>query len=288
MEAITNPIKQRLKPKLVSAAYRVLPKSTILKYIPADAGQKNMLIARSRDESPDLCELGLPVPPEAFWRGLGANRKEYLNVGKEHVENMRAALKKNNIETPDTILDFGCGAGRMIRWLKPEAERGVVWGCDIGAEHIQWLQRNLRPPFRFFTNTTMPILPFTDGYFGLVYAGSVFTHIADLAQAWLLEVRRIIRPGGIAYLTIHDKETEVRMRKPLYEQTSPLPEILDAYGKLPNNLGLLALGRWPETGGTNVFYSHEFWRESLTPMFEILDIVPGAYGYQTAFVARAV
>ena len=200
----------------------------------------------------------------------------------------RQALAKHGFEMPDTILDFGCGAGRMIRWLEPEAKRGTVWGCDILAEDIEWLQRNLRPPFRFFTSTTLPTLPFPDGYFGLVYAGSVFTHIADLAQAWLIEVRRIIEVSGIAYCTIHDKAAAERMKTPLHEQKVVLPERLEALGGLPDDLGMLALDRWPETGGTNVFYSHDWWRESLTPMFRILDVIEGAYGYQTAFVAQAV
>lgn len=53
------------------------------------------------------------------------------------------------------------------------------------------------PSFRFVTTTTLPHLPFADGYFHMIHAGSVFTHIADLAEAWLLEIRRVLaRAGG--------------------------------------------------------------------------------------------
>jgi SAM-dependent methyltransferase len=63
-------------------------------------------------------------------------------------------------------------------------------------------------PCRYFcTTTTAPHLPFEDGYFDLIYAGSVFTHIADLADAWFLELKRIVRPGGRLYITVHDKHT---------------------------------------------------------------------------------
>lgn len=287
VRAIPKPVRRAIKAQLISAIQDEQPPPAALKYIPAAPGEKNMLIPASRDNG-RVCPLGLPVPPEQLWRGLGANLNEYLNVGKEHTDNMRKSLKNQGVEMPDTILDFGCGAGRMVRWLKPEAERGVVWGCDIQGEDIQWLQRHLSPPFRFFTSTTLPTLPFADGYFGLVYAGSVFTHISDLAQAWLLELRRIIKPGGVAYLTIHDRETAERMKTPIYEQKAFAPEELEAYGGLPDDLGILALNRWPETGATNVYYSHDRWRESMTPMFEILDIVAGGYGYQTAVVAQAV
>ena len=48
----------------------------------------------------------------------------------------------------------------------------------------------------FATVTTAPHLPFADGYFDFAYCSSVFTHISDLADAWLLELRRIVRSGG--------------------------------------------------------------------------------------------
>ena len=95
----------------------------------------------------------------------------------------------------------------MIRWLAPQAEETEIWGVDINARHIVWCQENLTPPFNFATVTIEPHLPFKDEYFDLIYCGSVFTHIDDLAYAWLLELKRIMRPGGMAYITVHDKHT---------------------------------------------------------------------------------
>jgi ubiquinone/menaquinone biosynthesis C-methylase UbiE len=68
-----------------------------------------------------------------------------------------------------------------------------MWGVDINARHINWCQLNLRPPFSFATTTTAPQLPFEDGYFDLIYSGSVFTQLSDLADAWILELRRVVR-----------------------------------------------------------------------------------------------
>jgi len=45
-------------------------------------------------------------------------------------------------------------------------------------------------------------LPFEDSSFDLVYCGSVFTHVSDLADAWFLELRRILRKGGYAYINL--------------------------------------------------------------------------------------
>ena len=219
--SVKKAARSAIKAQVVRAVQGA-PPPTVLKYVAAAQGQDHMHIPSTRDDRGRLDEQGLPVPPEQLWDGLGANLIEYLSVGKEHADNMRQALARQSVEMPDTILDFGCGAGRMIRWLKPEAERGIVWGCDITAEYIHWLQRNLRPPFRFFTSTTLPTLPFPDGYFGLVYAGSVLTHIADLAEAWLLELRRIIRPGGVAYLTVHDAAAADLVERSTHTSRRPL------------------------------------------------------------------
>ena len=102
----------------------------------------------------------------------------------------------------------------MIRFLGDLAVAGEVWGADIEERHIYWCQQHLSPPFKFVNTTTLPHLPFEDGYFDFIYAGSVFTHIAELADAWLLELRRILRPGGRLYLSVHDRKCiEVLLEK---------------------------------------------------------------------------
>jgi SAM-dependent methyltransferase len=40
-------------------------------------------------------------------------------------------------------------------------------------------------------------LPREDGSFDLIYAFSVFTHISDAWSAWLLELHRLLAPGGL-------------------------------------------------------------------------------------------
>ena len=84
----------------------------------------------------------------------------------------------------------------MLRQFLREAEQAEFWGCDIDAPSIAWVQANLSPPLRVFDNAFAPPLPLNEGYFDLVYATSVFTHIGDLWSDWLLELHRILAPGG--------------------------------------------------------------------------------------------
>ena len=176
----------------------------------------------------------------------------------------------------------------MIRWLLPEAKAGVeIWGTDIGSSRMVWCKQYLSPPFHFATTTIYPHLPFPDEYFGLIYAGSVFTHIDDLADAWLLELRRVIRPGGRLYMTIHDRHslelfsTKMRdhpMAKALYD--SPMTAEF-----CRSDFGMFTLQRGPES---QVFYDADWLCEQLEPFWRRKSVTEEAYGYQTAVLLERV
>src|SRR5262249_2975428 len=140
-----------------------------------------------------------------------------------------------------------------------------IWGVDVTAEHIIWCQQHLSPPFYFATVTTAPHLPFEDRYFDLIYAGSVFTHIADLADAWLLELKRITRPGGRLYITVHEQRTvDLILTSP---SSSPLKDCLLPYYKKENigelDFDMFTINRTRGTVGGNmaqVFHNIDYLR----------------------------
>ncbi|MEW8422377.1 MAG: class I SAM-dependent methyltransferase [Candidatus Thiodiazotropha sp.] len=105
------------------------------------------------------------------------------------------------------ILDFGCGCGRVINHLSNYFKQCIFHGADIDAEAIFWCQNSLHHMGEFVTNETLPPLPFTNGYFDMVYSISVFTHLPETMQfAWLEELKRVTRSDGILLLTTHGEE----------------------------------------------------------------------------------
>ena len=150
-----------------------------------------------------------PVPPEDFWRTYGESVEDYLACGQSDTATLLKILGDGGVNPNSLtrVLDLGCAAGRMLRFFPRSANNAEVWGLDIDARRILWCQQHLSPPINFATITTSPHLPFEDNYFDLVYCASVFTHITDLADAWFLEIRRVLRNGGHAYITIHDKHS---------------------------------------------------------------------------------
>jgi ubiquinone/menaquinone biosynthesis C-methylase UbiE len=225
----------------------------------------------------------LPTPPDRLLVGYGPTIQQWLDTGKEHVANMRRILADSGytFEPGHRILELGCAAGRMMRWLNDVADQCEIWGTDIDASHIVWCKQHLSPPFHFFVATTNPHLPFADEYFDLIYAGSVFTHIDDLADTWLLELRRILKPDGRLYITIHDNNT-IRM---LAGGTRNLSKTLYSRKELfeRDDYSMFTIGRFMRS---QVFYDTQTLVRMLEPTFKTMSVTNNAYGFQTAMLLQ--
>ena len=158
----------------------------------------------------------LPVPPRDLWAHYCTSVESYLESGREDCQTMRRLLADSGapIEGASRILELGCAGGRMLRWLTDLAPEIQLWGTDIWSTAILWCQDHLSPPCYFATNTMTPHLPYEDRSFGLIYCGSLFTHIDDLAESWFLELHRILRPGGRLYFSINDQHAVCSTAKP--------------------------------------------------------------------------
>lgn len=132
-------------------------------------------------------------------------RRSFDKYGKQallDIETALAGIDKTLGDFPK-ILDFGCGCARVLRWLPPETPTAEIHGCDIDEQAIAWCQANL-PAITFATNNPEPPLPYDDETFELILNHSVFTHIDERMQdLWLGELRRVLKPGGIALLSVH-------------------------------------------------------------------------------------
>lgn len=148
-----------------------------------------------------------PRPPLELANRVGSLKgqanpwTQYDFVGEQTRREIQARLPDSWTFDGRHVLDFGCGAGRTLRHFLSEAELGEFWGCDIDAASIDWMQKALCPPLHVARNGPAPPLPFEDGTFDLVWAVSVFTHLADTWSAWLVEMHRILAPEGILIAT---------------------------------------------------------------------------------------
>ena len=145
-------------------------------------------------------------PPHLRFRVAGTPSAEnFLRIGRQTVENLEACLSDAGAPLTGfhSILDFGCGCGRTIVPLAEKYPGKEVHGSDVDREAITWCRQHLRCA-RFDLNQPSQPLPYAAERFDLVYAVSVFTHLGpELEQAWLGELRRVLRPGGVALLSVY-------------------------------------------------------------------------------------
>lgn len=224
----------------------------------------------------------LPIPPEELWEGYGPDAASYISGGKTDVDKMARIIAESGIALGNTkrLLEFGCAAGRMLRHLPELAPKAELWGVDISAQHIQWCVANLTPAMHFATTTMIPHLPFEDGYFDVVFCGSVFTHIEDIQQSWLLELGRVLRASGRLFITLHDEHT-VKFLDGSYRDhwLSKFMQEQPNYVSNKKNFNTIVIGRG---ASSQVFYNAHYFKATLPPCFRWVSHTPEAYGYQSA------
>lgn len=148
--------------------------------------------------------LPLPAPAERF--GYPADDAAYLHMGALDAAVVRAAIDRHLGPRQDlALLDFGCSSGRVLRHFDAErsAQGWRLHGVDIQARPIEWLRLHFPQDYLVTTGTVQPHLPFEDNSLDVIYGFSVFTHIKYLWDMWLLELRRVLKPGGLLVQTIH-------------------------------------------------------------------------------------
>jgi SAM-dependent methyltransferase len=102
-----------------------------------------------------------------------------------------------------TILDYGCGWGRIMRLMYRFSDPQDVYGLDPWDASIA-VCRETRVLGHLARSEYMPDeLPFAGVEFDLVYAFSVFTHLSQSAASTALRaIRRRIRTDGLLVVTV--------------------------------------------------------------------------------------
>jgi SAM-dependent methyltransferase len=217
-------------------------------------------------------------PPRLIVRVAGTPDPEwFLRGGRLAAEGIREALDRHGrpLEELRSILDFGCGCGRVTRnWVGLNGTR--VAGSDTSERAVEWCRRNL--PFGSFeTNGLEPPVAFEDASFELVYALSVFTHLPEeLQHRWIADLDRVLSPGGHLLLSTHGEYYLPRLT----------PSERERFGA-----GEVVV-RWEDVAGTNLcatYHPPGYVRERLAPTLEPLEFVAqGAKGnpFQDLFLFR--
>ncbi len=154
----------------------------------------------------EVDELGIRIPPARLrYDVAGTNDlKWFMEGGRLGLETIVSTLEKEKLDLSsfDSVLDFGCGCGRVLRHLSDLSET-QLHGTDISRKGIAWADRYLNFA-EFGTNKLKPPTRYRPDSFDFIYAFSVFTHLSnDLQKSWMKELHRILRPKGYLLITVH-------------------------------------------------------------------------------------
>lgn len=200
------------------------------------------------------------------WWDPDRPRRSYDRIGRELSLIIRAALPQDWSWAGKRVLDFGCGAGRVLRHFLDVADEAELWGCDIDGPSIAWLQRAMCPPLHAVHSGEWPPLPLDDGSLDLIYATSVYTHLTDNWSAWMVEHHRLLAPGGLLLASFAG---------PAMQRWFGVP------GWDPEREGMKVMS--PEAdwdhGGPAVFHSEWWIRRHWGRAFEFVNLVPDGLAF---------
>lgn len=133
------------------------------------------------------------------WAWLYDRVVNWLMLGRaRQLRAMTVDLAK--IQPGETILDVGCGTGDLTLAAKTRAGQvGSVAGVDAAPEMIAFARRKaahaqIEVDFRV---SAVEALPFPDASFDVVLSSLMMHHLPlAVKQQGLLEIRRVLKPGG--------------------------------------------------------------------------------------------
>lgn len=228
-------------------------------------------------------EAGMPTPAQ-IERVIGKPDEQAYRLGGATIVKRVEQLLLERFDRPlasfQAILDWGCGAGRLCRYLT--ALSPAVTGIDIDPDNVAACVR-LLPQARFLQVDLMPPTPFPAAAFDLVVGLSVLTHLDEPVQdAWLAELQRITRPQALLLLSVQGLA-----QMSLYRAPPEMALAAHEKGILDNGANAqLTEVLADQTYYRDVMHSRDYILTHWAKWFDVLDIIEGMAGNQDLVLLR--
>ena len=131
-----------------------------------------------------------------------------------HSRAHQAALKLSGLRTGSRVLEVATGSGEMFHRLVKANPSGTTIGLDLSPNMAARTQQRIRREFPFSRTLCQAVdaryLPFREGSFDNVFCCYLLELLAtrDIERT-LIEIRRVLRPGGTFTLVLIGENTDV-------------------------------------------------------------------------------
>ena len=175
------------------------------KYYQIAMAQKNKTFLEAH---PDVI-----LPPDyLMYESFKLDYERYYMGGRHTAEWVVGLVRKHLKASGLSILDWGCGPGRVIRHM-PIILSGNhrFFGTDYNKESIEWCKKEIQN-VSFHHNAITANLSYDDNSMDLIYGISIITHLSESLQfEWVKELHRILKIGGIILVTTQGDNFKVKL-----------------------------------------------------------------------------
>ena len=226
---------------------------------------------------------------------MGASGAQALTGGFQCYELIKRLYEKHSgpLLASSRIVDFGCGWGRVIRYFLKDVEPDNLVGIDKNQRAIA-LCVSTNSWCRFERCDALPPTGLEADSFDLLYAWSVFSHLPEeIHLRWLEEFARLLRPGGIAFITTFSRDVLERSsewsgapqawQRRASEIFAPAEDWLAAYDR-----GEFCHAAMPEFSANFglTCVPEDYVRRVWTKHFDVCEFDPHQTGHQSVIVCR--
>jgi SAM-dependent methyltransferase len=151
---------------------------------------------------PNLAVSMTVHPSDAMFKA--GREAHYQSAGRDAVQKIASILFAQGESEPKRILDFGCGFGRVMRYVRATFPESTIYGADTMQPAVDFCAATFRcQPIQSSRSIAQLRLP---SDLDVIWAGSVATHLAETDTRNLIgQFASCIRPGGVAIFTTHGR-----------------------------------------------------------------------------------
>lgn len=235
-----------------------------------------------------------PIPSAHDREGYSPdNDMQYWLSGLSDYLKIMEIVEKYKIKA-NTLLDFGCASARVLRHFACQSNISELWGSDINARHIRWLNEFMPQTIKPLSNHSIPTLPVRDNSMDIITAFSVFTHIDTFETCWLAELERILADNGICYLTVQNEDTWKELNNQVDNPKNRLIQTMlkndpETRNKLQMPLpDKRSVYRFTQSGSyrAQVFHSNNYIKRVWGRFFDIKEILPFHHNLQSVVILQ--
>jgi GT2 family glycosyltransferase len=135
--------------------------------------------------------------------GFTGERMTGAAQGQIEIEHLHRYFLAREMARGLRVLDIACGEGYGAELMAQVAES--VLGVDVSEEAVRFAERNYRRPNLSFRQGDGRAIPLPDASVDLVASFETLEHFYE-HEAFLAEIRRVLRPGGVLLLSTPDRD----------------------------------------------------------------------------------